>query len=152
MRLSIDITCEPLETIAAELTKLRKIAAHQAQWPLPPNPVGTLEFRQTGDPKMPRLFVTLPQVPADHPESADVVSGELTLVVGDGAEPQVIPTTLGQAEHEIGDVAEETVLGAAFVFIDNAGNKSVTPLVNQYTVADTTPPPDAVDGLGFRVE
>lgn len=100
---------------------------------------------------MPQLFVSLPQPPADHPESDDVVSGELTLKVGD-AEPQVIATELGQAEYAIGVVDEDTALSASFVFIDNVGLKSATPLTAEYTVADTTPPPDAVDGLGFRVE
>ena len=144
MQVSIDITCEPLESIARSLKRL-------AGWPLPPNPTGNLEFRQTGDSTMSRLFVSLPQVPADHPEADDVVSGELTLKVGD-AEPQLVPTTLGQVEHEIGDVAEETLLSASFVFVDNAGLRSPTPLTAEYTVADVTPPPDAVDGLGFRLE
>lgn len=100
---------------------------------------------------MSRLFVSLPQVPADHPEADDVVSGELTLTVGSG-EPQVIATELGQAEYEVGEVDEDTLLSASFVFVDNAGLRSPTPLTAEYTVADVTPPPDAVDGLGFRVE
>lgn len=101
---------------------------------------------------MPTLFVSLPQVPADNPESDDVVSGELTLTIGD-AEPQVVATELGQTEYVVGDLpAEDTVLSASFVFIDDAGNRSVNPLTAEYTVADTTPPPDAEAGLGFRVE
>lgn len=100
---------------------------------------------------MPTLYVSLPQVPADHPEAGDVVSGELTLKVGE-AESQTIATELGQAEYEIGEVGEDTLLAASFVFVDDAGNRSTTPLTAEYTVADTTPPPDAESGLGFRVE
>jgi len=100
---------------------------------------------------MARIFATLPQPPADNPESADVVSGELSYSL-DGAEPSVVATTLGQTEVDLGEVADDTAISASFIFIDDAGNRSVTPLVAEYTVADLTPPPDAVDGLGFRRE
>ena len=99
---------------------------------------------------MARIFATLPQVP-DHPEAGEVVSGELSYSL-DGAEPTVVATALGQTEVDLGEVADDTVISASFVFIDDAGNRSVTPLVAEYTVADMTPPPDAVDGLGFRRE
>jgi hypothetical protein len=150
MQLSIDITCEPLETLAAELTQIRRILAHQAGWPSPPNPTGSISFRRSGDENMARIFATLPQVP-DHPEAGDVVSGELSYSL-DGAEPTVVATALGQTEVDLGEVADDTAISASFVFIDDAGNRSATPLVASYTVADLTPPPDAVDGLGFRRE
>ena len=151
MQVSIDITCEPLETLAAELTQIRRILAHQAGWPSPPNPTGSISFRRSGDENMARIFATLPQPPADNPESADVVSGELSVSLN-GAEPSVVATALGQTEVDLGEVADDTVISASFIFVDDAGNRSVTPLVAEYTVADMTPPPDAVDGLGFRRE
>ena len=112
------------------------------------NPTGPVNFRQVpGDNRMAQIFVTLPQLP-DHPESGDVVKGELTPTVN-GEVGSVIETAVGQEEAFLGDYAEDVALSVSFVFVDDAGNKSVTPLVAEYTVSDTTPPPDAVDGLGF---
>lgn len=148
IKFGIEHTGPALDSIAKSLDRYVR---HQTGYPKPPNPFNGLNFYLSGDPAMPRLFVSLPQVPADHPESDDVVSGELTLKVGD-AEPQVIATELGQAEYEVGELpAEDTVLSASFSFVDNAGLRSANPLTASYTVADTTPPPDAVDGLGFKV-
>lgn len=117
------------------------------------NPLGRIEFRQAQGEisSMSQIFVTLPQLPADNPESADVVKGELTLVVN-GGEPSVIATELGQAEVSLGDHREDTALSVSFCFVDDAGLRSVNPLVASYVVSDTTPPPDAVSGLGFRQE
>lgn len=115
------------------------------------NPTGPVHFRQVpGDNRMSQIFVTLPQLP-DHPESGDVVKGELTPTVN-GEVGSVIETAVGQEEAFLGDFAEDVALSVSFVFVDNAGNKSVNPLVAEYTVSDTTPPPDAVEGLGFRQE
>ncbi len=114
MQVSIDITCEPLETLAAELTQIRRILAHQAGWPSPPNPTGSISFRRSGDENMARIFATLPQVP-EHPEAGDVVSGELYYSL-DGAEPSVVATALGQTEVDLGEVADDTAISASFVF------------------------------------
>ena len=148
IKFGIEHTGPALDSLAKSLDRYVR---HITGYPKPPNPYAGLNFYLSGDPAMPTLFVSLPQVPADDPEGPDVVSGELTIKVGD-ADEQVVATDLGQAEYAIGNVPpEDTTVTASFVFIDNAGLRSVNPLTASYTVADTTPPPDAVDGLGFRV-
>lgn len=149
IKFGIEHTGPALDSLASSFDQLVR---HHTGYPKPPSPYAGLTFYVSGDPTMPKLFVSLPQVPADHPEANDVVSGELTLKVGE-AEPVVVGTELGQVEYDAGDLPpEDTLLSASFVFVDNAGNKSATALTAEYTVADTTPPPDAVEGLGFRVE
>ena len=151
IKFGIEHTGPALDSFAKSLDRLVR---HITGYPKPPNPYAGLHFylHFSGDSTMPTLYVSLPQVPADHAEADDVVSGELTLKIGD-ADEQVIATELGATEYAVGELPpEDTLLTASFVFIDDAGNKSATPLTASYTVADTTPPPDAIEGLGFRVE
>lgn len=82
-------------------------------------------------------------------QDADTVRGELTYTIG-GADPQVVETTLGQEAVMSLAGAEGDRVTASFVWIDNAGNRSVNPSTLDQTLTDTIPPVDPGQ-IGLRV-
>jgi hypothetical protein len=117
----------------------------------PPAPQGPITFRVTGEADMAIVYeADLPQLPADHPQNADVVRGEIRLQF-DGAAQAPIETAIGATTHAGIRVPEGTLVSGEFVFIDNASNPSVNPVaLAPFTASDTVPPPDAEGGFGLR--
>lgn len=89
--------------------------------------------------------IVLPELP---PEPNDIVSGELTVSIGEAE--QIITTTKEQTE--VADLAGEqgAAVHVSFVYIDDAGNRSEDASVLTETLIDTIPP--AVPGaLGLAI-
>lgn len=69
------------------------------------------------------------------------VKGELTYTVG-SSEPVSVETSLGQTVLSGLTGNHGDPVAASFVWIDNAGNRSVTPSTLEATLLDTIPPGD----------
>lgn len=80
-------------------------------------------------------------LPALPPEPNDIASGELTVTVN-GSAPVVFPTAKAQTAVEGLTGNEGETVEAAFIWIDDAGNKSQQPAALTVVLADTIPPAD----------
>lgn len=116
----------------------------------PPSPAGQFRLNQMGkDSGMLVYNADLPQLPADHPQAADTVSGRIRLFYDDVEQP-AIDTPLGATVHEGIRIPEGTRVRGQFAFVDNSGNESTNPTVlTEFTASDTIPPPDAEGGFGL---
>jgi hypothetical protein len=92
-----------------------------------------------------KFAIALPQPPEVASDWAEIVSGEVTVRIGD-AEPIVVTTdkSLQMADpRRLVDVRfigpQTTLVEMAFVYIDDAGNKS-TPVTAVQELRDTVPP------------
>lgn len=114
----------------------------------PPTP-RRLQLVVTGEGQMANILnfkINLPELP---PEPNDIVSGELTLVIGEAA-PQIIFTAKDQVEVLGFAGKQDDTVEAAYVFIDDAGNRSEQPSTLTVVLTDTIAP--AVPGaLGIVV-
>lgn len=114
----------------------------------PPKP-DPLRIIVTGESHMPNMLgfkIVLPELP---PEPNDIVSGELTVSIGE-ADAQLYPTT--KEMTEVAGLAGEQgmAVSVSFVYVDDAGNRSEDASVLTETLVDTIPP--AVPGaLGLAV-
>lgn len=125
-------TADNLAIIAVELKKLVRAVSR------PPNP-GLVSLFKTGENmNIINFDVNLPVAPV----GADIQSGELTVVVEGGA-TTVIATAKDDVVVKGLSAEQDSVVTLSFVYIDDAGNRSVTPSVLVVKIADTVPPPDA---------
>lgn len=155
MKLSIDVTCEPLESIAAELTKLRKIAAHQAGWPTPPNPTQIPSILSGAESPMGIEIILTPTdinlEPFSDDDKAEISQWQF-IPVFDGVDQPAIRGDKGSLDP-VKTVAPEGVsVFSKYGWVDNAGNVSTGP-VNTDTVlaSDLTPPLNPVQVPGIAV-
>lgn len=95
-----------------------------------------------------KVTFTLPQADPSHPETSDILKGQLRVSQGD-ALIFAVDTVLGQetyeAQMEIGDYM------GVFAFVDEVGNESTVPAVLEFTVSDTVAPSDPVGPLGITL-
>jgi len=103
-----------------------------------PNP-GSLTISVISEERgMLQFKITLPTLP---PEPNDIVSGELTVKVGD-AESAVVTTAKDQLEVVGLEGEQNAALSVSFAYIDDAGNRSVHPSTISDSLRDTIPPAD----------
>jgi hypothetical protein len=127
--------------LMSELAKLAVLVRNIFRRFLVPNPLDIKPFI-TGEFPMPdgkdiiQFKVILPLPPVN----SDVVGGELTVTV-DGV-PTVFPTTKDQTEVLDLEGPQDSIALLEFVFVDDAGNRSVSPAQAVITLADTVPPAD----------
>jgi len=105
----------------------------------PPNAPGLWIVQcSTGDYAVWSVKISLPPAP---PEPNDIVSGELTVKIGDSAE-QTIATTKEQTEVTGLEGAQGDRVLASFAYIDDADNPSEHPSTVDVVLSDTVPPAD----------
>jgi hypothetical protein len=101
------------------------------------------------DEHMPTFNVYEASIPeATGPNSADVVAGRIKIQL-DGVDQPSVDTPKGPATAVV-KLKQGPTAKVSFVHVDDAGNESANPLaLPEFTVADTIPPPDAVDGFAL---
>lgn len=82
------------------------------------------------------------------PVGADIQSGELTVDVAGAV--STIPVAMDQAEVTDLEGDQDAAVDLSFVYIDDAGNRSVSASIFSGTLVDTIAPPDA-GSLGIEV-
>lgn len=110
-----------------------------------PGPISLSVYLEDGS-----MLVFKINLPALPDPAGDIVSGELTVTIGDAA-PVVIPTTSGQAfVDELRGVQGSTV-SASFAWVDDANNRSAHPSSIDGVVLNDTIPPSDPGALSLKV-
>ena len=146
MLLTLKVEIESLETIARELTRIRR------RYLGPITPLAGFSIRVTGETDMGKMRheFDLPPLQTEHPDAADVVGGQVRLKF-DGVDQPPIPTAKDQLLLGDVDIDKGVTVSAAFGWMDDDGNFSQNPTVlPDFVVADNVAPPDPVAGFGVR--
>lgn len=155
MQLSIDITCEPLESIARDLTGIRLILAHATGWPLPPNPTQIPSILSGAESPM-GIEIILTPTNIDLESFSDDDKAEISqwqfTPVFDGVDQPVVRGDKTDLTPVKVIAPEGVAVFSKYSWIDNAGNASLVP-VNTETVlaADVTPPLNPVQVPGIAL-
>lgn len=134
LRADVREAVDMLATVSGKLDQIIELLSV----PVVPNP-GPITVLITGESDMGLIFKV--SLPAEPEGALDIASGELTVTVGAG-EPSVIATAKGQLSVDDLQGADGETVSASFVFVDDAGNRSVVPSTASAVLADTIPPAD----------
>lgn len=142
-----------LNTMAVH--RLNATLCHFVHISRPPNPIGNFNVRFKEETMSGiAYYIDIPELQA-VPSAADVVQGEITLTY-DGVPQEMIQVLKGDdgafpREAVSPAVPKGTMLGGSFVWRDDDGLASETPLTfPEFEVKDTQAPPSADSGFGLR--